>query len=279
MKFSRLPTLLGLFVLLSWACTESPTVAPSDESAEFTVESSEVTLSKTPGDNDGDGIPNKDDPCPKDPTNTCDDDGGSSSGPSEKCALKFDLTVRLGDPVYDDGDGSTPRVYQDGVDKVLVFTSSGGDGWRFDTDGMSNKGVRLLGINLAGVTATDQRDGLVKNVADIAGLPTDALYSADNRFQPDELNLCTIPELETETVTLGLGIGPSSDPDFPYGVTIRYGPNVGCETAEPVSVYRASATRWVFSGTEACIRGGGPDVTATSSIFELPFEFTLDQQL
>jgi hypothetical protein len=300
MKASQFSILFTLILLLVSACNEAPNVAADEGSSDLVAESSGDVLHKgKPVDTDGDGYTDNKDNCPEIPNpsqsdadgdgigDACDtgDPGGTDPG---ACAVKFDLTVGNG-LVYSDGPGNNnDGVYRDGVDKVLVFTGSGGDGWRFDTNANMKPGSknekRYLGMSMAGVM--DSNDGLI---SDITGVGNEDRLAVDARFGPQDLNLCGIQFGLTDSVSLGIGFA-SEKPEFPYGVSVHYGAGNcpldggGYEQSSRVAVTRTGtvaetgADTWRFEGSQACLKAGHPDDDAYSAIFDLPFIFELEAQ-
>ena len=184
------------------------------------------------------------------------------SGTHPGCSLEFDLTIEAGQ-LHSDAGGD----YRNGVDKVIVFTGTQGDGFRFATPakGKGKNDPRRVKLDFTG---TPWEALLVA---------PDELISIDLRFsnQDPGLNLCAING-SSNSVAVNIAFESSGfesgSGGLKYGGTTFLGESCGSQLA---NVERTSETEWKMSGTTACIATGGSIV---GDPFTMPFAFTLTAQ-
>jgi len=210
---------------------------------------------------------------PSDPVATADSEavfkpgnkpgGGGGPGGGEGCQVEFDLDLVDG-PVGSDLGGT----YESGTQKVLVFTGSSGDGFRFDTNGSQQlegrKDKRHIWLDFRGTAWTH-----------LAGVGEDK--GVDFRFAAG-LDLCamTIDESATVPVPVNLPFLSSFDGET---IGLKYGgvtwSGNACNTPE-ASVTRTAQNQWQVSGGEACVVREGEILNPSPVV--MPFSFTLTAQ-
>ena len=262
---------LAILGLVLTACTESPTVSTE---AETDATASDLALFKGPpnNDNDGDGVPNKQDNCPNDanPDQTDSDGDGvgdacESVGDGTDCKVDFDLVLDGVDPLTGGVGNDGLGTYRDGVDHVIAFTGAG-DGFRFDTDGgggrLRNDRNVYFDFSKAPSTVTD--------LTGVVGL-SDTDTRLNKSFSP--LNLCAMGVGESSSVVVGVGFQTDSG----AAMTLKY----GCplqpvpDPSTRMTVTKTAANEWDFSGSEACLDAEQQPV---HSKFPMPIHFTITAQ-
>jgi len=181
----------------------------------------------------------------------------------QQCQVEFDLDLVDG-PVGSDLGGT----YESGTQKVLVFTGSSGDGFRFDTNGSQQlegrKDKRHIWLDFRGTAWTH-----------LAGVGEDK--GVDFRFAAG-LDLCamTIDESATVPVPVNLPFLSSFDGET---IGLKYGgvtwSGNACNTPE-ASVTRTAQNQWQVSGGEACVVREGEILNPSPVV--MPFSFTLTAQ-
>ena len=225
-----------------------------------------------------------------DKTETKHSHGGGGGDKTQDCQIRFDLTLgTLTDPVVRSDNG---ELYKDGLDRVSVHTGSG-DGFRFDTNGGSqklekNNDIRRVTLDFTG-TGPEHDTNFKSLMKKVDGVPIPK--GIDLRFTKDKgglkLDLCALDVYESGTVSVALTFL-----DLEGSVwTLRYGGvRLGIDCGAEVRVTRTNDDTWqLASGPTACLNKGypgQPEETAClpgqpkepTCVVDMPIAFTIVAQ-
>ncbi len=216
--------------------------------------------------------------------------GGGDGGGKNECKMSFDVVFRddpIDDVVVSDGDG----VYPNPATKDKTFAIGGGGGFRFDTNGNSQK------INGAGGT----RELRFLHVP-VPGSP-DFSSGVDLRFQRNvpRLELCSLDKNDVGTIPVTLAFADNNGDEwlllydciFHSGDTIlRPDGSPASPNSVPVDVTRTrqqvpadpwtAGDTWTIEGTTACLISATNWATGTPllAVSDIPalFEMTITAQ-
>ena len=212
-----------------------------------------------------------------DKTGTKHSHGGGGGDKTQDCQIQFDLTLGTLLPVRsDNGD------YKDGLDRVSVHTGSG-DGFRFDTNGGSQKVEKNNDIRRVTLDFTDTEfESLMAR--DDSGDPIPK--GIDLRFTKDKvglkLDLCALDVYESGTVSVALTFLDLEGSVWAlrYGGVSSSGNDCGAKKVDEVTVTRTEEGIWqLASGPTACLNKGYPGQPEEPTfVVAMPIAFTIVAQ-